>query len=220
MAGLIPEACDVTDPAQVQRVVAATRDRLGPVDRLVNAAGVAVGGRLEDLPLDRISRAMAVNYFGSVHWVRELVPEMRERGQGDLVLFASLAGWFATPRMGAYTASKFAVVALAETLRQELRGSGVRLRCVCPAGVATPMLERIVDDGIPRSSIERPRPVHPDVVLDAIDRSLARRRDELHVFPGRGTKTAWRLRRFAPRLVDAGARRLIPAVSAAGNVAP
>ena len=137
--------------------------RLGGVTRLVNAAGIALRGRIDELPAEAFSRSMAVNYMGTVHWVKAVLPSMQKRRQGEIALFASLAGWLPTPAMGAYTATKFAVVGFAETLGMELRGSGLKVRCVCPAAVQTPMLDTIMGAGSSRTPQETRRCGHTGV---------------------------------------------------------
>jgi NAD(P)-dependent dehydrogenase (short-subunit alcohol dehydrogenase family) len=201
--------CDVSEADRVAATAAAITERLGRVDRLVNAAGIAVAGPIEQVPPTRFAAVMSVNYLGTVYWVKAVLPAMRARNSGEIVLFASLAGWFATPNMGAYTATKFAVVGLAETLRLELRGTGVTLRCVCPPGVQTPMLDDILRQDAPKGALKVLKPITAQQVLDSIDASLARPCAGMYVFPGRGSTTVWRLRRFTPGLFDAALRRLL-----------
>jgi short-subunit dehydrogenase len=124
---------------------------------------------------------------------------MIARGRGDFVTFASLAGWIPTPHLGAYDASKFAVVAFSEVLYHENRRSGVRFACVCPPPVDTPLLKQATSN--PRI-IADARPITPEQVLDAIEAALERGR--FWVFPGRGSTTAWRVRRFLPGLLWRG----------------
>lgn len=208
-AGIHAFGCDVSDPAQVAATVASVEERWGTVDRLVNAAGIAVPGPIDEVPVDRFAACIAVNYLGTVYWVKALLPAMKARGSGEIVLFASLAGWFATPEMGAYTATKFAVVGFAETLKLELHGSGVTLRVVCPPGVQTPMLDTLNGHSKLSRAAEVVKPIPPERVLDAIDASLRRGRRKVFVFPGRGSTTAWRIRRFLPGGLDAVMRRLV-----------
>ena len=85
--------------------------------------------------------------MGTVHVVKATLPGMLKRHSGDLVLFASLAGWLPSSRFGAYSATKFAVVAFGETLAHENAGSGVRFLCVCPPIVDTPLLEQVARRG-------------------------------------------------------------------------
>ena len=81
---------------------------------------------------------MDINYSGVVNVAKAALPPMLERGEGDFISFASMAGWLPTLYMGAYDASKFAVVAFSEILYHENRNRGVRFACVCPPPVRTP----------------------------------------------------------------------------------
>lgn len=186
---------DVTDAAAVEATVGDVEKRYGPIDRLVHAAAIAPAGPLLDQPTDLVHRVMDVNYGGTVNAVFAAAPRMLHRDRGDIVLFASLAGWMPTPGLGAYTASKFAVVGLAEVLAMELRDHAVRLCCACPSLVDTPMIDQI-DRDLPVA--DQPR-LEPEAVLDAIERGLER--GEHFVFPGRTAAVAVRARRFAPGLV-------------------
>ncbi len=207
-SGASPYPCDVCEDGQVASTARSVSERFGPVDRLVNAAGIAIHGRIEDLPQDAFERSMDVNYLGTVRWVRAVLPAMRARGAGELVLFASLAGWMPTPEMGAYTATKFAVVGFAETLAMELKGSGISLRCVCPAAVQTPMLDDIMAQGVPERLKKLSSIAPPEQVIDAIEAALARRHAGMYVFPGVPAKALWRVRRLSPRLLAGVIRHL------------
>lgn len=185
---------DVTDGPGVDALVARVESEHGAIDRLVNAAGIARVGPLADQSADEIELVMRVNYFGTLRFVKAVLPGMLERRHGDIVNFASLAGWLPTMRLGAYNASKFAVVAFSEVLAHENRAGGVRFCCVCPAVVETPMVavmrERDPDSLGGQTGIE------PGVVIDAVERGLDR--GDLFVFPGPGTRFIHRARRFAP----------------------
>jgi NAD(P)-dependent dehydrogenase (short-subunit alcohol dehydrogenase family) len=207
-SGATPYPCDVTDAEQVGATAAEVFERFGAVDRLANAAGIAVRGRIDELPASAFARAMAVNYLGTVHWVQAVLPRMRERDAGELVLFASLAGWLPTPAMAAYTATKFAVVGFGDTLAMEVRGSGLVVRCVCPGAVQTPMLDDIMGQGVPERLKTFFGVVSADVVLDAVEKSLARRRQYDYVLPGLSTKLLWRVRRLLPALLRSGIPRI------------
>ena len=189
-----PMVCDVTDAAAVDATVARVTAELGPIDRLINAAGIARIGPLAKQATDEIELVMQVNYFGTLRFVKAVLPGMLERSRGDVVNFASLAGWLPTLRLGAYTASKFAVVAFTEVLAHENAESGLRFCCVCPPVVETPMVDgmRAVDP----ASVGGQTGIEPVVVIDAIERGLDR--GELFVFPGPATRTIQRARRLAP----------------------
>jgi NAD(P)-dependent dehydrogenase (short-subunit alcohol dehydrogenase family) len=186
---------DVTEPAAVEGAVKEAERARGPIDRVYNAAAIMPLGRLLDQELSVIHRIMRINYEGVVNVAKLTLPGMLERGHGDFVNFASLAGWVPALYMGAYNASKFAVVALSEVLYHENRGRGVRFACVCPPPVATPLLDQGRRTVWPKL-LDLAPPIEPQAVLDAIEQTLAK--DRFWVFPGRGTKLGWRLRRWLP----------------------
>ena len=186
-------AVDVTNPQAVEAVVRQVEEELGPIERVYNAAAIMPSSLLLDQDRELIHRIMEINYGGTVNVTFATLPGMPERGRGDLINFASMAGWVPTPHFGAYNASKFAVVAFSEVLYHENRQRGVRIACVCPPPVATPLLEQATSK--PRLLDEMP-PIQPEEVLDAIERSLEK--GKLFVFPGRRTKLSWRLRRWLP----------------------
>jgi short-subunit dehydrogenase len=125
------------------------------------------------------------------------LPGMLARGRGDLIFYASLAGWLPSPYLGAYSATKFAVTAFAEVLYHENRGRGVRFACVCPRVVDTPLLDQMGPGAT--DMIDASPKIRPDEVVDAIEDALER--GQFFVFPGRGTTMVWRLRRFLPGLI-------------------
>lgn len=143
------EVVDVTDERAVQVVL----DRVGPVDILVNSAGV-VG---PNAPLWEVStadweRTFAVNVTGAFRLCQALVPGMVQRGWGRIINIASIAGKDGNPRLSAYSASKAAVIAMTKSLGKELATTGVLVNAVAPAVFETPMnattapevLERLV----------------------------------------------------------------------------
>ncbi|CAI9400825.1 MULTISPECIES: SDR family NAD(P)-dependent oxidoreductase [Aestuariimicrobium] len=127
---------DVTDVEAVERAVT----QAGPIDVLINSAGV-VGPQapLWELGVAAWRHTFDVNVHGTFHLCRAVVPQMRERGWGRIVNFASIAGKEGNPTMAAYSASKAAVIALTKSLGKELATSGVLVNAVVPALIATPM---------------------------------------------------------------------------------
>lgn len=194
--------CDVTDAQAVAAVVA----EAGPVQRVVNAAAIGPLGVALEQPLDQVERTLEVNFLGTVHVVRAALPGMLERGSGELVLFSSLAGWVPVPKSSAYAASKAAVNAYAEVLVQEYGGQGVKIRCVCPRQVDTPMLRRLLEED--PSAAANMKGMPPRQVLDAIDRSLAGPDTGLYVFPGALTRLSVLAKRHIPALMGRLVARL------------
>lgn len=194
--GFMGVGVDVTDPRAVEQSVADVERSLGPIDRVLNAAAIMPTALILDQDAGLINRIMEINYGGTVNVTMATLPGMLDRGRGDLVNFASIAGWLPAIHFGAYNASKFAVVAFTEVLAHENRGRGVRFACVCPPPVATPLLDQAKSNP---QVLEDSTPISPDQVLDAIDRDLDRGR--LMVFPDRTSRAAYAMRRFLPSLV-------------------
>jgi NAD(P)-dependent dehydrogenase (short-subunit alcohol dehydrogenase family) len=195
--GVRPFACDVADAAAVAAVVKEVESQLGPIERVTHAAAIAPTGLLVEQPAEEILRLMRINYGGTVNVVHAALPAMLARGRGDVIFYASLAGWLPSPYLGAYSATKFAVAAYAEVLYHENRGRGVRFACVCPPVVDTPLLQQMGRGA--REMIHGSPKIPPEEVVDAIEDALERAR--FWVFPGRGTTIAWRLRRMLPGLL-------------------
>jgi len=136
---------DLTDEATVhaagERVRAA-----GPLHGLVDNAGVALPGPLEHIPIDVFRRQIEVNLVGQLAVTQEMLPALRqarERGQdARIVMIGSIGGRIAGPMLGAYHASKFGLVGLADTLRAELAPSGIPVILIEPGAIATPIWTR------------------------------------------------------------------------------
>jgi uncharacterized protein len=137
-------AADVTCEADVARLAATTLGRFGRADVLVANAGFGVLDRIADAPIEDLQEMIAVNLIGTTRCVKAFLPSMLQRGSGQVVIMASMAGLIATQNMGYYTASKFALVGLAQTLMIELAGTGVRCTLICP-GIAATGFQRRAD---------------------------------------------------------------------------
>ncbi len=132
------EALDVTDDASVARLFSS----VGPVDVLVNNAGIGAPGSCEDTDMDFLHRAMDTNFSGAVRCTRQVLPQMRERGEGCLLFTTSVAGRVVMPFQSAYHASKFALEGWAETLAYEMAPFGVRVAIIEPGFVLTPIFTK------------------------------------------------------------------------------
>jgi NAD(P)-dependent dehydrogenase (short-subunit alcohol dehydrogenase family) len=138
---VVGRACDVTDEDDVAR----TFGEIGPVDVLVNNAGVAESAPLGRTTLDSWQRQIAVNATGAFLCTRAVIDSMRERDRGAILTVASTAGRAATRYTAAYAASKHAAVGLMRATAAEVAGTGVRANAVCPTFVDTEMTERSVE---------------------------------------------------------------------------
>jgi len=135
---------DVRDYASVEAAHAATRRELERIDILVNSAGITgPNAPAWDYPLDAWRDVVDVNLTGTFHCCRAIVPDMRETGYGRIVNIASVAGKEGNPNASAYSASKAGVIALTKSLGKELATAGVRVNCVTPAAVESPMFAQM-----------------------------------------------------------------------------
>jgi NAD(P)-dependent dehydrogenase (short-subunit alcohol dehydrogenase family) len=133
-------AGDVGDSAFMQQAAADFCARVGAPDVVIANAGISVGTQ-GDAPEDLavLERILRTNVLGVAATLQPFVASMRNRGRGTLVGIASMAGWRGLPGAGAYSASKSAVITWLESLRVELRGSGIAVVTICPGYIDTPM---------------------------------------------------------------------------------
>jgi len=128
---------DVTDPAQVSTAVASAEASFGPIDVLVNNAGIGYFAAVEEGEDAEIRRMFDVNVFGMGAMIRAVLPGMRKRRQGFIVNVSSIGGLRSFPAIGWYNATKFAVEGLSAALWQEVEPLGIRVMVVEPSGFRT-----------------------------------------------------------------------------------
>lgn len=128
---------DITRPDDITSTVQETIDHFGHLDATINAAGIGIIGALEACPDTEIHRLFDVNFFGAVNLMRAVLPHMRQQKRGTIVQVTSIGGRLAYPASSAYTASKFALEGLIESMRFELAGTGIALKVVRPGGIRT-----------------------------------------------------------------------------------
>jgi NADP-dependent 3-hydroxy acid dehydrogenase YdfG len=131
---------DVTDREQVKALVERAEAELGPVDALVNCAGVMYFTLMQNVRADEWDRTVEVNCKGALNCMGAVLPGMMERGRGHIVTVSSDAGRVVFPGLAVYSASKFFVEALSKGLRLETTGTGVKVTTVQPGNVATDLL--------------------------------------------------------------------------------
>jgi 3-oxoacyl-[acyl-carrier protein] reductase len=133
-------ACDVGDEAQVAALVAHVTERLGPVDVLVNNAGMGVIRPFGEITVAEWDAVMSTNLRSLFLVTRAVLPGMRQRKQGAVVNISSLAGKRGFPGGTAYSASKHAILGFSESLMLEVRKEGIRVVTICPGSVDTKMI--------------------------------------------------------------------------------
>lgn len=157
-ASLCARVLDIRDPEQVERTVAGVVDEFGRLDAVVNAAGIAVAGPLEDAPLELVRAQLETNLFGAVCLIRTAAPFLRRFAPSRFVHISSLAAHIALPYQSLYCASHFAVSGLCQSLRYELAPHGVRVILVEPGSVQTPITKNRrtnVVGGVYRAAAQR-----------------------------------------------------------------
>jgi NAD(P)-dependent dehydrogenase (short-subunit alcohol dehydrogenase family) len=208
---VIAQRVDVADREQM----AAFADGVPSVDLLVNNAGVGVSGEFLETPLDQWDWIVSINLMGVVHGCECFVPKMIERGPGGHVVnVSSMAGFFASPALTAYSTTKFAVFGLSEALRIDLHKHGIGVTAVCPGIINTPItsksrLRGIADDPKVQERIValyKRRNYGPEKVAEKILEAVGRNRGVAPVSPE--AWFAYGLKRFSPRLAGWVARRM------------
>ncbi|MBV6508230.1 MAG: hypothetical protein JJLCMIEE_01290 [Acidimicrobiales bacterium] len=229
---LHPVIVDVTDESRVETVLDDIRSIVGPagLHGVVNNAAIAVGGPIEYLPLDYWRRQFEVNVVGLVSVTRLAMPLVRD-ALGRVILVGSIGGKIATPMLGPYSASKFAVEAIADCLRMEMADFGISVSLIEPGHTRSAIRAkglRMIDDleeQLPAEALERYRPrfeririglesptgdgTDPLVVAGVIARALRTGYPKPRYAVGRDAKLGAALARLLPdRARDALLRRL------------
>jgi len=169
---------EVTSESDMRNLVERTQAVFQRVDIVVSCAGVYIRSAVRDLTMDTIRRCMDVNYYGTVHLIRAVLPVMLAQRSGHIVTISSVDGKKGLPPDAAYAASKFAVTGFMDVLRQELRGTGVFASTIFPERVDTPMIKTLKLSPFSRR-------VPPAQVARAALRAVRQRRREIIVsFPG------------------------------------
>jgi 3-oxoacyl-[acyl-carrier protein] reductase len=138
--------CDVTKPAQVNKLVARVLKDHKKIDILVNSAGIFVPTPAGDTRTGDINRMIDVNLKGTLHMINAVVPHMKARQRGNIINIASVAGVRALPLYGVYCASKAAVVMLTRVMATELSRDGIHVNSMSPGNTETPMNEYVRND--------------------------------------------------------------------------
>ncbi|ULO08440.1 SDR family oxidoreductase [Paenibacillus sp. 19GGS1-52] len=148
-------SCDVRDEAAVKGTFAQILSTYGQIDILLNNAGYGKFAFFTDMEVQEFDDMMDVNYMGIVRCTKAVLPSMLERGSGQIVNVASMAGKIGTAKSVAYTATKHAVLGFTNALRQELRGSGITISAVNPGPIATDFFKTADPSGKYEKSMAR-----------------------------------------------------------------
>lgn len=193
--------CDVTKEEDLLSARERLEQRWGGVDVVINNAGVAQSGAIEDVPLDDWRWILEINLLGVVRGCRVFTPLFKRQGSGHFVNVASMAGLLDVPFMSSYNATKAAVVSLSETLQNELAPDGIHVTVACPSFFQTNLGEslRTTDPGLRIAMdklLARSQITAKDVAED-IFRAVEDKR--FYVLSHKEGRRAWLLKRLLPR---------------------
>lgn len=165
--------CDISDEAQVAEAVATVVDKFGKLNVLVNVAGILRADKTHELSLDDWSRIINVNLTGTFLMCRAALPHLLEHKGSAIVNTASTAALGAHPWMAAYAASKGGIVSMSRTMAIEYAKAGLRVNCVCPGGVVTPLHGQFrMPSGVDGMLLKRTLPIaeygQPEQIAGAI----------------------------------------------------
>ena len=192
-------SADLSDPEQAAEAVSKVIAIVGTPDVIINSAGVAHPGYIQDLPLDVFRWMMDVNYFATVHTIKALLPGMIERRAGHIINISSIAGYMGIFGYTAYGASKFAVAGFSEVLRAEMKPYGVRVSVAFPPDTDTPQLayENQFKPPEEKAISGTTRPLSAVKVATAILQQAAR--GQFLIFPGTDARLFYLLDKFLPK---------------------
>jgi short-subunit dehydrogenase len=190
--------------------------RYGAVDLLVNNAGYGHHRPFLSWDLEDMERVMRVNYVGALRFTKALLPGMVERRRGSLVFVASVAGKIATPDETAYSASKFAMIGLAQSLSLEVEDAGVHVLVVCPGVIRTPFFDAEALSRMPPVSLRSM--VEVEGLVDAIIDALAKRKHEV-TYP-RSIAAAYVVQAIAPGFMRRQVKRTTRIPAETGTTRP
>jgi NADP-dependent 3-hydroxy acid dehydrogenase YdfG len=173
IGGALARSCDIRDPAQLERLVAAAVERFGGLDIVVANAGVGAYGDFLDLDPEHLEEMVDINVKGTLYTVRATLPRLLESDAADLVVVASIAGQRGPEGEAVYAATKFAQVGFMRALDHELWHRGVRCSTLCPGGVET---EFAMGRGRTPEDPDLPGFMRPEEVADAVLHALTRPR--------------------------------------------
>lgn len=197
-------ACDVRRLADFEKVRDELVERWGGVDIVVNNAGVATAGTIEDSTLADWDWILDINVMGVVRGCKVFTPLLKKQGSGSFVNIASMAGLMLAPLMSSYNVSKAGVIALSETLNHELFDDGIHVSAVCPAFFQTNLTASMRSDipGVQQNvgKLMKRSNVTAEDVAEDIHRAVVKK--QFWVLPHKTERRLWYIKRASPKAFD------------------
>ena len=198
---------DAAEESSVQALIARATEANGAIDIFISNAGVPGGMGGPETPDETWLEAWNVNVMAHVWASRALLPQMLARGEGYLINTASAAGLLTQVSSLVYSVTKHAAVSLAEWLAIEYGDAGIRVSCICPQGVRTPMLELAMDEPAGAAALTAGGLIEPEEVAEAVVRGIADER--MLILPHAEVSQHMSLKGAEPDRWIAGMRRLV-----------
>jgi NAD(P)-dependent dehydrogenase (short-subunit alcohol dehydrogenase family) len=198
---------DAASESSVQALIAQATEANGPIDIFISNAGVPGGMGGPETPDEIWQEAWQVNVMAHVWAARALLPEMVDRAEGYLINTASAAGLLTQVSSLVYSVTKHAAVSLAEWLAIEYGDSGIRVSCICPQGVRTPMLDLAMEEPAGAAALAAGGLIDPEEVAEAVVQGIADER--LLILPHAEVAHHMALKGSDPERWIAGMRRLV-----------
>jgi short-subunit dehydrogenase len=196
---------DVTSEADNGALVQKAIAEFGRLDVMICNAGFGIAGAIDEISPEQMQKLMDINYNGTYHATRAALPLFRRQGSGHVIMVSSIVGKRGVPYMGAYSATKFAQVGLAECLRSELHGTGIHVSVVYPVSTETEFFDVMSrETGTAVTRAMGPRQ-NVEVVAEAIARAIDRPRPE--VYPHAKSRALVILNALAPGFTDRVVKR-------------
>jgi 3-hydroxybutyrate dehydrogenase len=143
---IVYHPADMAKPDEIAEMIAAAIAEFGGIDVLVNNAGIQHVAPIEDFPLDKWDRILAINLSSAFHTMRAAIPAMKTKKHGRIINIASAHGLIASPYKSAYVAAKHGILGLTKTAALELAEHGITVNAICPGYVLTPLVEQQIPD--------------------------------------------------------------------------
>lgn len=198
---------DVTDWDSTQKIIDSLVERHGAPDYIVNCAGSARPGYIDELNVEHYRKMMDLNYFGILHVCKAITPHLIKARRGHVINTSSMAGFIGLFGYTGYCASKFAVVGFSEALRRELQPYGVNVSVLCPPNTRTPGLdeENKYKPAEVLKTEEKAKPVDPDYIARELMKSLKSRK--FMIVPTFDGSLAYFLSRYSPAILHQFVKR-------------
>jgi short-subunit dehydrogenase len=205
----VVQPLDLTEPSTLRAAAEQVHEGVGPVDVLVNNAGIGHGGPAAKTDVDDVRQVMEINFFGTLQLTKAVLPRMQERQAGQIAVVSSIAGKVALPKAAAYAASKHAVQAWFESLRAEVHDDGIQVTVACPGFTQTNIASNAIttdDESSQTVAALVAEGMPPRECAEALADALEANRAEVIVGSWEEKLLVY-LQRFVPSLVRRLARR-------------